>query len=179
MFDWLLQFLNWFNPDSGSLWGLRSTNAPFPVKFSMIIYTLITTFWIVLRCNWDPRWQKGHWRSKISSGCVPRVQEVTSSLSVCGVFCVQLHGTLRVVMEPLLGDMPLIGALSVFFLKKPVSTLTFDPPPKLWVPDIPPAIFFWQTWIIINTCWLQVLLYCVVWSKYRELFSFLTAVFLL
>ena len=24
-------------------------------------------------------------------------------------------------MEPLLGDMPLIGALSVFFLKKPVS----------------------------------------------------------
>lgn len=26
-------------------------------------------------------------------------------------------------MEPLLGDMPLIGALSVFFLKKPVGTL--------------------------------------------------------
>lgn len=24
-------------------------------------------------------------------------------------------------MEPLLGDMPLVGALSVFFLKKPVS----------------------------------------------------------
>lgn len=41
--------------------------------------------------------------------------------------CVQLHGTLRVVMEPLLGDMPLVGALSVFFLKKPVSTLTFHP----------------------------------------------------
>lgn len=33
---------------------------------------------------------------------------------------------MRVVMEPLLGDMPLIGALSVFFLKKPVSTSTFD-----------------------------------------------------
>lgn len=29
---------------------------------------------------------------------------------------------MRVVMEPLLGDMPLIGALSVFFLKKPVSS---------------------------------------------------------
>lgn len=29
-------------------------------------------------------------------------------------------------MEPLLGDMPLIGALSVFFLKKPVSIPTFD-----------------------------------------------------
>lgn len=38
----------------------------------------------------------------------------------------QLHGTMRVVLEPLLGDMPLVGALSVFFLKKPVSTLTSD-----------------------------------------------------
>lgn len=41
------------------------------------------------------------------------------------LFSVQLHGVMRVVMEPLLGDIPLIGALSVFFLKKPVSTLTF------------------------------------------------------
>ena len=38
--------------------------------------------------------------------------------------CVQLQGVLRVVMDPLLGDMPLIGALSVFFLKKPVSNLS-------------------------------------------------------
>lgn len=47
---------------------------------------------------------------------------------ICDVsffFSVQLHGVMRVVMEPLLGDIPLIGALSVFFLKKPVSTLTF------------------------------------------------------
>uniref|UniRef100_A0A3Q3WZL5 Uncharacterized protein n=1 Tax=Mola mola TaxID=94237 RepID=A0A3Q3WZL5_MOLML len=36
-----------------------------------------------------------------------------------GIKSIQLHGTMRVVMEPLLGDMPLIGALSVFFLKKP------------------------------------------------------------
>uniref|UniRef100_A0A8C6UDM4 Extended synaptotagmin-like protein 2a n=1 Tax=Neogobius melanostomus TaxID=47308 RepID=A0A8C6UDM4_9GOBI len=36
-----------------------------------------------------------------------------------GIKNIQLHGVLRVVMEPLLGDMPLIGALSVFFLKKP------------------------------------------------------------
>uniref|UniRef100_A0A674ALD3 Extended synaptotagmin 2 n=1 Tax=Salmo trutta TaxID=8032 RepID=A0A674ALD3_SALTR len=34
-----------------------------------------------------------------------------------GIKSIQLHGVLRVVMEPLLGDMPLIGALSVFFLK--------------------------------------------------------------
>ncbi|XP_034096176.1 extended synaptotagmin-2, partial [Gymnodraco acuticeps] len=36
-----------------------------------------------------------------------------------GIKSIQIHGVLRVVMEPLLGDMPLIGALSVFFLKKP------------------------------------------------------------
>ncbi|XP_065122468.1 extended synaptotagmin-2 isoform X3 [Paramisgurnus dabryanus] len=36
-----------------------------------------------------------------------------------GIKSIQLNGLLRVIMEPLLGDMPLIGALSVFFLKKP------------------------------------------------------------
>lgn len=39
----------------------------------------------------------------------------------CVVPAPQMHGVLRVVMEPLLGDVPLVGALSVFFLKKPVS----------------------------------------------------------
>ncbi|XP_034038606.1 extended synaptotagmin-2-B [Thalassophryne amazonica] len=37
-----------------------------------------------------------------------------------GIKCIQLCGVLRVVMEPLLGDMPLVGALSLFFLKKPL-----------------------------------------------------------
>uniref|UniRef100_A0A8B9RRT8 SMP-LTD domain-containing protein n=1 Tax=Accipiter nisus TaxID=211598 RepID=A0A8B9RRT8_9AVES len=32
----------------------------------------------------------------------------------------QIHGTMRVILEPLIGDMPLIGALSLFFLRKPV-----------------------------------------------------------
>uniref|UniRef100_A0A674EW51 Extended synaptotagmin 2 n=1 Tax=Salmo trutta TaxID=8032 RepID=A0A674EW51_SALTR len=36
-----------------------------------------------------------------------------------GIKSIQLQGVLRVIMEPLLGDMPLIGALAVFFLKKP------------------------------------------------------------
>lgn len=36
-----------------------------------------------------------------------------------GIKSIQLNGVLRVIMEPLLGDMPLVGALSVFFLKKP------------------------------------------------------------
>uniref|UniRef100_H9GGT1 Extended synaptotagmin 2 n=1 Tax=Anolis carolinensis TaxID=28377 RepID=H9GGT1_ANOCA len=38
-----------------------------------------------------------------------------------GVKSIQIHGTMRVILEPLLGDMPLIGALSLFFLRKPVS----------------------------------------------------------
>lgn len=51
------------------------------------------------------------------------------------LFCssVQLHGTLRVVMEPLLGDMPLIGALTVFFLQKPVSSFTVVPEIKIFI----------------------------------------------
>ncbi|KAG7218967.1 hypothetical protein INR49_005545 [Caranx melampygus] len=44
---------------------------------------------------------------------------------ICSSLPLQLHGVMRVVMEPLLGDMPLIGALSVFFLKKPPSSLEF------------------------------------------------------
>ncbi|XP_068197590.1 extended synaptotagmin-2-like [Antennarius striatus] len=42
-----------------------------------------------------------------------------------GIKGIQLHGTLRVVMEPLLGDMPLIGALSVFFLRKPLLDINW------------------------------------------------------
>ncbi|XP_039671239.1 extended synaptotagmin-2-like [Perca fluviatilis] len=42
-----------------------------------------------------------------------------------GIKSIQLHGTMRVVMEPLLGAMPLIGALSVFFLKKPLLDINW------------------------------------------------------
>uniref|UniRef100_A0A8C9R249 Extended synaptotagmin 2 n=1 Tax=Scleropages formosus TaxID=113540 RepID=A0A8C9R249_SCLFO len=36
-----------------------------------------------------------------------------------GIKSIQLQGVVRVIMEPLLGDVPLVGALSIFFLKKP------------------------------------------------------------
>ncbi|XP_077471009.1 extended synaptotagmin-2-A [Stigmatopora argus] len=42
-----------------------------------------------------------------------------------GIKSIQLHGVMRVVMEPLLGDMPLIGALSVFFLQKPLLDINW------------------------------------------------------
>ncbi|XP_034031456.1 extended synaptotagmin-2-A [Thalassophryne amazonica] len=37
----------------------------------------------------------------------------------------KIHGVLRVVMEPLLGDMPLVGAVSLFFLKKPIVEINW------------------------------------------------------
>ncbi|XP_031705878.1 extended synaptotagmin-2 isoform X2 [Anarrhichthys ocellatus] len=42
-----------------------------------------------------------------------------------GIKSIQIHGVLRVVMEPLLGDMPLVGALSMFFLKKPIVDINW------------------------------------------------------
>uniref|UniRef100_A0A803SMP5 Extended synaptotagmin 2 n=1 Tax=Anolis carolinensis TaxID=28377 RepID=A0A803SMP5_ANOCA len=44
-----------------------------------------------------------------------------------GVKSIQIHGTMRVILEPLLGDMPLIGALSLFFLRKPNNPLDYNP----------------------------------------------------
>ncbi|KAG7330610.1 hypothetical protein KOW79_006832 [Hemibagrus wyckioides] len=37
-----------------------------------------------------------------------------------GIKSIQLHGVMRVVLEPLMGKMPLVGAFSLFFLKKPL-----------------------------------------------------------
>ncbi|XP_051555701.1 extended synaptotagmin-2-like isoform X2 [Myxocyprinus asiaticus] len=42
-----------------------------------------------------------------------------------GIKSIQLNGVLRVIMEPLLGDMPLVGALNVFFLKKPLLDINW------------------------------------------------------
>ncbi|KAM6918444.1 extended synaptotagmin-2-A [Xenentodon cancila] len=42
-----------------------------------------------------------------------------------GIKSIQLHGVLRVVMDPLLGDIPLVGALSIFFLKKPLLDINW------------------------------------------------------
>nr|XP_057916520.1 extended synaptotagmin-2 isoform X2 [Doryrhamphus excisus] len=42
-----------------------------------------------------------------------------------GIRSIQIHGVLRVLMEPLLGDAPLVGALSLFFLKKPLVDINW------------------------------------------------------
>uniref|UniRef100_A0AAR2L967 Extended synaptotagmin-like protein 2a n=1 Tax=Pygocentrus nattereri TaxID=42514 RepID=A0AAR2L967_PYGNA len=51
--------------------------------------------------------------------------EIKKYYCKAGIKSIQLHGVLRVIMEPLLGDMPLIGALSVFFLKKPTLDINW------------------------------------------------------
>lgn len=35
----------------------------------------------------------------------------------------QLHGMLRVILEPLIGNVPIVGALTMFFIRRPVSVL--------------------------------------------------------
>uniref|UniRef100_F6WTN0 Extended synaptotagmin-2 n=1 Tax=Ornithorhynchus anatinus TaxID=9258 RepID=F6WTN0_ORNAN len=42
-----------------------------------------------------------------------------------GVKSMQIHGTMRVILEPLIGDMPLVGALSIFFLRKPLLEINW------------------------------------------------------
>ncbi|XP_026876644.2 extended synaptotagmin-2-A isoform X1 [Electrophorus electricus] len=51
--------------------------------------------------------------------------EIRKYYCKAGIKSIQLHGVLRVIMEPLLGNMPLIGALSVFFLKKPMLDINW------------------------------------------------------
>ncbi|XP_043919366.1 extended synaptotagmin-2-like [Protopterus annectens] len=46
--------------------------------------------------------------------------EVKRYFCRAGIKSIQIHGTMRVILEPLIGDMPLIGALSLFFLRKPI-----------------------------------------------------------
>ncbi|XP_069770826.1 extended synaptotagmin-2-like isoform X2 [Narcine bancroftii] len=42
-----------------------------------------------------------------------------------GVKGIQMNGTLRVVLEPLIGDMPLIGAITLFFLRRPLLAINW------------------------------------------------------
>ncbi|KAM9514566.1 extended synaptotagmin-1 [Guaruba guarouba] len=45
--------------------------------------------------------------------------EVKKFFCKAGVKGMQLHGTLRIILEPLLGDVPIVGALSMFFIRRP------------------------------------------------------------
>ncbi|XP_006011666.1 extended synaptotagmin-2-A isoform X2 [Latimeria chalumnae] len=42
-----------------------------------------------------------------------------------GVKSIQIHGTMRVILEPLIGDVPLVGAVTIFFLRKPLLEINW------------------------------------------------------
>uniref|UniRef100_A0A673MCV6 Extended synaptotagmin-1-like n=1 Tax=Sinocyclocheilus rhinocerous TaxID=307959 RepID=A0A673MCV6_9TELE len=45
--------------------------------------------------------------------------EVKKYFCKAGVKGIQLHGRLRVILEPLIGDVPLVGAITMFFIRRP------------------------------------------------------------
>ncbi|MGH0170538.1 UNVERIFIED_CONTAM: hypothetical protein FKN15_059391 [Acipenser sinensis] len=45
--------------------------------------------------------------------------EIKKYFCKAGVKGIQLHGMLRVILEPLIGDVPLVGAITMFFIQRP------------------------------------------------------------
>uniref|UniRef100_A0A4W5MM46 Extended synaptotagmin-like protein 1b n=1 Tax=Hucho hucho TaxID=62062 RepID=A0A4W5MM46_9TELE len=45
--------------------------------------------------------------------------EVKRYLCKAGVKGIQLHGMMRVILEPLIGDVPIVGAVTMFFIRRP------------------------------------------------------------
>uniref|UniRef100_A0AAX7TCB1 C2 domain-containing protein n=1 Tax=Astatotilapia calliptera TaxID=8154 RepID=A0AAX7TCB1_ASTCA len=45
--------------------------------------------------------------------------EVKRYFCKAGVKGIQLHGMMRVILEPLIGDVPIVGAVSMFFIRRP------------------------------------------------------------
>ncbi|XP_077644841.1 extended synaptotagmin-1 [Lonchura striata] len=51
--------------------------------------------------------------------------EVKKFFCKAGVKGVQLHGVLRIILEPLLGEAPIVGALSLFFIRRPTLDINW------------------------------------------------------
>ncbi|XP_053706519.1 extended synaptotagmin-1 isoform X2 [Synchiropus splendidus] len=57
--------------------------------------------------------------------CVSYAGDVEINVEIKKYFCkagvkgIQLHGKLRVILEPLIGDLPLVGAITMFFIRRP------------------------------------------------------------
>ncbi|XP_078390628.1 extended synaptotagmin-1 [Cetorhinus maximus] len=51
--------------------------------------------------------------------------EVKKYFCKAGVNGIQLHGMLRVILEPLIGNMPLVGAVTLFFVRRPVLDINW------------------------------------------------------
>ncbi|XP_052609625.1 extended synaptotagmin-1 [Peromyscus californicus insignis] len=51
--------------------------------------------------------------------------EVKKYFCKAGLKGMQLHGVLRVILEPLTGDLPIVGAVSMFFIKRPTLDINW------------------------------------------------------
>uniref|UniRef100_A0A6I8P0G6 Extended synaptotagmin 1 n=1 Tax=Ornithorhynchus anatinus TaxID=9258 RepID=A0A6I8P0G6_ORNAN len=51
--------------------------------------------------------------------------EVKKYFCKAGVKGMQLHGVLRLILEPLLGDLPIVGAVSMFFIRRPMLDINW------------------------------------------------------
>uniref|UniRef100_A0A3B4WM74 Extended synaptotagmin-1-like n=1 Tax=Seriola lalandi dorsalis TaxID=1841481 RepID=A0A3B4WM74_SERLL len=51
--------------------------------------------------------------------------EVKRYFCKAGVKGIQLHGMMRVILEPLIGDVPIVGAVTMFFIQRPVRPSAF------------------------------------------------------
>ncbi|XP_043824477.1 extended synaptotagmin-1 [Dromiciops gliroides] len=51
--------------------------------------------------------------------------EVKKYFCKAGVKGMQLHGILRVILEPLIGDLPIVGAVSMFFIRRPTLDINW------------------------------------------------------
>ncbi|KAG8510236.1 Extended synaptotagmin-1, partial [Galemys pyrenaicus] len=51
--------------------------------------------------------------------------EVKKYFCKAGLKGMQLHGVLRVILEPLIGDLPIVGAVSMFFIRRPTLDINW------------------------------------------------------
>ncbi|KAM4699480.1 extended synaptotagmin-1 isoform 2-T3 [Discoglossus pictus] len=51
--------------------------------------------------------------------------EVKKYFCKAGFNGIQLHGMLRVILEPLIGDVPIVGAITMFFIRRPMLDLNW------------------------------------------------------
>lgn len=73
-----------------------------------------------------PEWKESRYKhaSRCFFCCEKNIFKKSLLYSLGFIPCPQLHGKLRVILEPLIGDLPLIGAITMFFIRRPVSDIT-------------------------------------------------------
>ncbi|KAI4903465.1 hypothetical protein NFI96_015902 [Prochilodus magdalenae] len=73
--------------------------------------------------------------------------EVKRYFCKAGVKGIQLHGMMRVILEPLIGDVPIVGAVTMFFIRRPKLDINWtgltnllDVPGLKWTSQSPSTI---------------------------------------